>query len=47
MDPIKFIKELRDACDKIITAYENGDMQAFMQAQDEFMLLMIKAECIK
>lgn len=38
---IKLIKELRDACDRIITAYDKNDEAEFEAAAGSFVLLIL------
>jgi len=47
METIELFKDLRDACDEIVTAMEADDEQAMYAALGKFTLLMIKFEALK
>lgn len=47
MEPIDFFKKLRDACDELVKAFEGNDAKLLDEANDKFMLLMIKLDCVK
>jgi len=47
MEPIEMFRQLRDACDEIIKAMENDDVEAMELVMGKFMVLMMKFDAVK
>lgn len=47
MESIEIFRQLRDACDEVVTAYESKNENAIEVALGKFMFLMLKLDCLK